>query len=147
MLRSIAEHVEHLRKVFQRLEEANLKLKSQKCKFAQQKIEYLGHTLTTDGVSLNDRKVQAVKEFPRPHTVKEVKGFLRLVNYYRNHLKNLTIVARPLTTLIRKKTPTTQLDWLSECEEAFTKVKELLTSAPILPPNLSKTTFSIYRCL
>ena len=58
--RSIAEHVEHFRKVFRRLEEANLKLKPQKCKFAQQKIEYLGHTLTADGVCPNDGKVQAV---------------------------------------------------------------------------------------
>ena len=72
--RSIAEHVEHIRKVFLRSEQANLKLKPQKCKFAQQWIEYLGHTLTADGVCPSDGKVQAVKEFPRPHNVKEVKA-------------------------------------------------------------------------
>ena len=125
--------------MFQRLEEANLKLKPRKCKFAQHRIEYLGHTLTADGVCPNDRKVQAVKELLRPRTVKEVKGFLGLVNYYRKHLKNLAVVAWPLTALTRKKMPATQLDWTSECKEAFTKVKELLFSAPILhPPDLSK---------
>ena len=61
--RSTAEHVEHLRKVFQRLEVANLELKPQKCKFAQQRIEYSGHSLTADIVCPNDRKLQAVKNF------------------------------------------------------------------------------------
>ena len=136
MSRSIAEHVEHLQKVFLRLKEANLKLKSQKCKFAQQRIEYLGLTLTADGVCPNDGKVQAIKEFPRPRTVKEVKS---LVNYYKKHLKNLAIVAQPLTALTRKNMPINRLDWTSECEQVFTKVKELLTSASILhPPDLSK---------
>ena len=121
-------------------------MKPQKCKFAQQRIKYLGYTLTTDGVYPNDRKVQAFKEFPRPHTVKEMKGFLGLVNYYQKHLKNLAIVTGPLTALTRKKMPATQLDMTSECEETFTKVKEQLTSAPILhPPDLS--IFSVYRCL
>ena len=137
--RSIAQHVEHLRKVFQRFEEANLKLKLQKYKFAQQRIEYLGHTQTADGVCPNDRKVQAVKEFLRPDTVKEVKGFFGLVNNYRKYIKNLAIIARPLTALARKKMPTTQLDWTSECEEVFTKVKKLPTSTPILhSPDWSK---------
>lgn len=141
--RSIAEHVEHLRKVSQRLEAANLKPKLQKYKFAQQKIESLGHTVTADGVCPKDGKVQAVKEFPRHSTVIIVKGFVRLVNYYRKHLKNLAIVARPLTALTRTKMPANQLDWTSEYEEAFINVKELLTSAPILhPPDLS-TPFSL----
>ena len=103
--RSIAEHVEHLRKVSQRLEAANLKPKLQKYKFAQQKIESLGHTVTADGVCPKDGKVQAVKEFPRPSTVIIVKGFVGLVNYYRKHLKNLAIVARPLTALTKNLPP------------------------------------------
>ena len=65
-------------------------------------MEYLRHILTSEGVHLNDDKTRAVKEFPRPTTVEEVKGFLGLVNYYRRHLKNLTIVAQPLTALSRK---------------------------------------------
>ena len=83
--RSIEEHVKHLEKAFRKLEEANLKLKPQKCKFAQKKIEYFGHTLMAEGVCPNDGKVQAVRESFRPQTVKEVKSFLGLVNYYRRH--------------------------------------------------------------
>ena len=140
--RSIKEHVEHLGKVFQKLEEANLKLKPQKCKFAQEKIEYLGHTLTAKGVCPNDGKVQAVIECPRPQNIKEVKSFLGLVNYYRRHLQNLAVIARPLTALTRKGKCPNQVDWTEECEKAFNKVKELLTRAPMLrPPDLSKPFF------
>ena len=109
--RSFEEHVEHLGKVFQKLEEANLKLKPQKCKFAQEKIEYLGHTLTAKGVYPNDGKVQAVIEFPRPQNIKEVKSFLGLVNYYRRHLQNLAVIARPLTAITRKGKCPNQVDW------------------------------------
>ena len=70
----------------------NLLLKPQKCK---QQVDYLGYTLTSEGACSNDDKSNAAKEFPRPTTVKEVKSFLSLVNYYRRHLKSLAIVARP----------------------------------------------------
>ena len=63
-----------------------------------------------DGVCSNDGKVQAVKELPRSRTVKEAKGFLGLVNYYRKHLKNLPIVIWLMTALTRKKMPANQLD-------------------------------------
>ena len=140
--RSIGEHVEHLGKVFRKLEEANLKLKAQKCKFAQKKIEYLGHTLMVEVVCPNDGKVQAVREFPKPKTVKEVKSFLGLVNYHRRHLQNLTVIARPLTALTRKGKCPHQVDWTKECEHAFNKVKDLLTCAPMLcPPDMSKPFF------
>jgi len=71
----------------------------------QQKVEYFGHTLTSEGVSSNDGKTRTVKEFPKPTTVKKVKSFLGLVNYCtgRKHLKNQAIMARPLRTLTRKE--------------------------------------------
>lgn len=71
------------------LEEAGLQLQPEKCLFAQERIEYLGHTLSLDGVRPNDNKVKAVKEFPCPTSCKEVKSFLRLVNFYSRHLPNL----------------------------------------------------------
>ena len=68
----IIDHVEHLSKVLQKLKEANLKLKLQKCKFAQQRTEYLGQALIVEGVSPNVGKVQAGREFLRPQTMKGV---------------------------------------------------------------------------
>ena len=64
------EHLEHLKKVLQRLNEAGLRLKPSKCVFAADEIEYLGHTLTANGVKPNSGKVEAVKNFPRPTNVR-----------------------------------------------------------------------------
>ena len=137
---SVEEHVLHVRKVLQRIREAGLRLKPEKCNFATLKIEYLGHTFTPEGVKPNETKIIAVKEFPRPQSVKEVRTFLGLVTFYRKHVKNMAIICRPLTALTRKDRQ--QFTWSSECEEAFAKVKQLLVSAPLLhPPNLEKDFF------
>ena len=81
-----------------------------------------------------------MKEFLRPTTVKEVKSFLGLVNYCRRHLKNLAIVAQPLTALTRKGI--VKLDWTRECKEAFQEVKQILCTDPMPRlPDMSKEFF------
>jgi len=99
---SFQEHFEHVEKVLIRLQEAGLRLKPSKCAFAQETVEYLGHTLLANGVRPNDKKVQAMRNFPAPQGCKDVNGFLGLVNFYRRHVPNLAAVARLLTALTRK---------------------------------------------
>ena len=143
--KSMEEHLKHVEQVLQRLKEVGLKLKPQKCAFAQTKIDYLGHTLSPEGVQPNDAKVRAVKEFPRPSSSTEVRRFLGMVNFYRRHVPDLASVARPFTALTRKDKDTgtiVKFDWDDQCEAAFQKVKEMLVSAPLLhPPDLSKPFF------
>ena len=139
---SAAEHQEHIKKVLAQLHKAGLKLKPSKCRFAHTGAGYLGHTLTAEGVVPNDQKVQAVKEFPQPTCSKEVRSFLGLVNFYRRHVPNLAVFARPLTALTRKDKITGQtvpFVWDTDCDLAFNKIKEMLVSAPMLhPPDLSR---------
>ena len=138
------EHVQHVGKVLGWLEEANLRLKPQKCNFARTCIEYLRHTLASDGVKPNSNKIKAVLEYPRPTSAKKIKSFIGLVNYYRRHLKNLAAIARPLTALTRKDKTTGKFfmfSWSEECETAFNQIKQLLTSAPILRPLISQRSF------
>ena len=138
--KSISEHKEHVQKVLQQLKKSGLRLKPSKCRFATTEIEYLGHTLTPVGVRPNDSKVTAMKEFPRPQTVKQVKNFLGLANFYRRHIPGMAAVSRPLTGLTRKDNK--ELVWTQGCEEAFEEIKRLLTTAPLLrPPNLEKEYF------
>ena len=100
-------------------------------------IQYLGYTLTPGGVRPNDAKVAAVKEFPRPQCVKQVKSFLGLANFYRRHIPRMAAISRPLTNLTRKDSK--EFVWTQACEEAFKEIKRLLTTAPLLhPPNLEK---------
>ena len=134
--RDIKEYLEHVKKVLQKVSEAGLHLKPSKCVFAAEEIEYLGHTLTTEGVKPNSGKVEAVKSFPKPSKVKEVKSFLGLANFYRCHIPDMAIISRPLTALTRKDVT---FDWTEECEVAFHEVKQRLMSAPVLrPPDLTK---------
>ena len=133
---SMNEHVEHIKKVLLHLKEAGLRLKPSKCTFATEEIEYLGHTLTPEGVRPNSKKVEAVSKFPKPKNVKEVKSFLGLANFYKRHIPDMAVISRPLAYLTKKNI---EFNWTSECETAFMEVKQRLVSAPVLkPPDLSK---------
>ena len=92
------------------------------------------------------KNVLAVKEFPLPTSVKEVKRFLGLASFYRRHLQDMGIISRPLTALTRKNKQTGQpvtLEWSTKCGESFQK--ELLISSPILVP--PEGAFSMGLCL
>ena len=86
-----------------------------------------------------------IQEFPRPMTTKAVKSFLGMVNFYRRHIKNMAMIARPLTALTRKDKTTGRtviFEWSQECDEAFQTLKTMLMTAPVLiPPDLSKEFF------
>ena len=137
----ISEHVTHVKRVLSRLKEAGLRLKPSKCKFATTTIQYLGHTLTPAGVQPNEAKITAVKEFPRPQSVKQVKSFLGLANFYCRHIPNMAALSRPLTNLTRKEN-LQRFVWSPECTAAFEEIKERLATAPLLhPPNMDKEFF------
>ena len=127
--RTFDDHLFHLRQVFDRLRQANLKLKPSKCHFACAKVQYLGHIVSGDGVAPDPEKISAVKNFPRPHNVKTVRSFLGLANYYRRFIKDFAKLAAPLNKLLRKDQ---KFAWTPLCEEAFEALKSALTSAPIL---------------
>ena len=131
---SLQEHQEHCKKVSTRLQQTGLKLKLSKCNVAQEQVEYLRHTLTPEGVMPNEPKIQAVKQFPKPTCCKEIQSFLGLVNFYRRHIPDLAAIARPLTVLTQKESSGKNVPfvWDENCENAFTRIKELLVSAPLL---------------
>jgi len=130
----------HLERVLERLKGEGLHLKPEKRKFDASQVDYLGHTLTAEGVKPNESKIVAVKEFPKPQSVKEVRTFLGLVNFYRRHVRNMATICRPLTALTQKDKK--ELVCSSECDEAFDKIKNLLVTAPLLhPPDLEKEFF------
>ena len=85
---SIEEHAERLRNVFERLREAKLSLKFEKCHFAKERVKYLGHVIDGKGVGPDPDKIQAVRSYPVPTCVKEVQSFLGLANYYRRFVDN-----------------------------------------------------------
>ena len=136
------EHLTHIEQVLAHLAEAGLRFKPAKCAFAQKKVDYLGFTLSAEGVRPNDGKVIAVKNLPRPVDAKSIRG---MVNFYQRHVKDMAAIARLLTAFTRKDKQTGKVvnfEWTSQCEEAFLELKERLTTVPLLcHPNLTKPFF------
>ena len=85
--RTDQEHLEHLAEVLRRLKEAGMKLKKEKCAYLLPSVEYLGHTISAEGLRTADSKVEAIVKAPAPRNVAELYSFLGLVNYYANSVQ------------------------------------------------------------
>ena len=129
-------HLEHLEVVFQRLREADLKLKASKCNFFKKHIQYLGHLVSGEGIEPLPERLEAVRKMPPPTTPKEIRQFLGLVGYYRKFVPKFADIARPLTNLTKLDVP---YEWTNRCQEAFEFLKQMLLKEPILKyPDPSK---------
>ena len=93
--KSFEKYLSHVRRVLERLQEAGLRLKPEKCAFVKSEIDCLGFTLSATGVRPNFKKVEAIQHFPRQKPVKDVQSFLGMVNSYRRHVPNMAVKARP----------------------------------------------------
>ncbi len=98
----IQTHLQHLKQIFSSLHTAGLTLNLKKCKFICSSLDYLGHTITADGVNVNSDKVDAVKSFPTPNTVKELQRFLGLAAWYHRFISDFSTKAAPLHSLKKK---------------------------------------------
>ena len=122
-------HARKLEEILKRLEQANFKIQPEKCVFATDTVEYLVHICTPSGIRPNPKKVKAIEQYPTPKTVKDVRAFIGLAGYYRRHVRNFAEIAKPLTSLTKKETP---FDWTQECQQAFQKLKEILSAEPFI---------------
>nr|XP_027097511.1 uncharacterized protein LOC113717062 [Coffea arabica] len=122
------DHIQHLRLVLSLLRDNQLFVKKSKCAFAQRRVDYLGHTITDKGVSMDDSKVSSILHWAVPQNVKELRGFLGLIGYYRRFVKHYGQVCKPLTELLRKD----NFRWNEKAQAAFEHLKELMCSAPVL---------------
>lgn len=127
--KTVDESLTRLENVFQRLQEANLKLKASKCFFFQKSITFLGHVVSEEGISTDENKIIAVKEWPVPVNAKQVRSFLGLTGYYRKFVRGYSEIAKPLHKLSEKKA---KFVWTDDCQNAFERLKSALTTAPIL---------------
>ena len=127
------EHLTHLHKVLNCLQEANLTIKMSKCQFGRIKVHYLGHAYVIEGgqVKPDPRKLEAMRDYPTPVSKKQVRAFLGLAGYYRRFISHFSTIAEPLTDLTKSRNPD-RVKWTDNCEVAFCKLKELLVSPPVL---------------
>jgi hypothetical protein len=118
-----------LREVFSRMRKRNLKLQPDKYKFLLREVLYLGHVIGPTGVKPDYKRVKDVRAYPEPRTTHELRGCLSLAGYYRRFIPNFSKIAKPLTEMLKKNVPYT---WNGETEAAFSTLKTLLTTEPLL---------------
>ncbi|KAL4017964.1 hypothetical protein IC575_021549 [Cucumis melo] len=136
-----AEHEEHLHQVLETLRANKLYAKFSKCEFWLRKVTFLGHVVSSEGVSVDPAKIEAVTNWPRPSTVSEIRSFLGLAGYYRRFVEDFSRIASPLTQLTRKGTP---FVWSPACESSFQELKQKLVTAPVLTLPDGSRNFVIY---
>ena len=126
---NVKTHLKHLRQVFQRMREADLRLKMEKCNFLKAHLQYLGHIISGKGIEPVPEKLESIKKMPAPTTPKEVKQFLGLIGYYRKFVPRFADIARPLTSLTKKDI---EFHWTEKCQASFELLNEALMKEPIL---------------
>ena len=114
--RTFNEHMQRLRTVLSRLQNAGLKLKPIKCNLLQPEVKFLGHIVSSDGVLPDPHNIDKLVNWPRPKTVTDVRGIVGLGSYYRRFIKDFAKLVHPLTQVTRKDCP---FEWSEKCEDAF----------------------------
>ncbi|GFV92517.1 retrovirus-related Pol polyprotein from transposon 17.6 [Trichonephila clavipes] len=123
------DHLIRLRLVLKCLQEAGLKLNSKKCLFAAQEVKILGHLVSSNGVRPDPDKIKAVRNFPTPKNIHDIRSFLGLCSYFRRFIKGFCYLAEPLQSLLKSGV---EFHWGPEEVEAFNSLKKALTSNPVL---------------
>ena len=123
------EHLSNLEEVLKRLQQQGIRLKSHKCHFMRESVEYLGHRIDSQGLHTTSEKIKAIQLAPRPKCQQQLRSFLGLVHYYGKFIPNLAAMLHPMNDLLQKNV---KWRWSSECEQAFQKAKKSLTSSTVL---------------
>jgi hypothetical protein len=136
-----AEHTKHLHTVLQRLRDHQLYAKLSKCDFWLREINFLGHTISQDGISVDPEKVQEVLNWKPPTNVRQIRSFLGLAGYYRRFIPGFSRIAKPMTELLKKGV---KYEWSQKCEDAFHTLRQHLTTAPVLAQPDNTKSFEVY---
>jgi len=125
------EHFGHVKEVLDILRKEQFYAKLPKCSFNQPEVQFLGHIVGRDGIKVNPKKIEVVKDWPIPKDVKQIRQFLGLTNYFRRFIQGYSSLTAPLMDLTRKSVDF-QSAWTKDHEQIFNQLKEALTSAPVL---------------
>ncbi|GBG59204.1 hypothetical protein CBR_g32220 [Chara braunii] len=128
--RTLEEHRRHLRDVLDRLRRYSFYAKLSKCRFAQHKVNFVGHYVSDQGLHMDDAKITAIAEWPAPTSAKQLRNFLGLTSYYSNFIRGYAWYSYVLTSTLLWKNP--PWAWTPLHEDAFRALKKAVTCAPVL---------------
>ena len=133
------QHKERLDLILTTLKNANLKLAPEKCCFFKPRVSFLGHVVSGNGIETDPTKIEKVQNWPEPSNPDELRSFLAFAGYYRRFIKDYSKIIKPLSELLpptsakkNQKKRTVEWRWTDTEQEIFDKIKELLSSPPVL---------------
>jgi hypothetical protein len=139
--KSKKEHEEHLCIVLRRLRDHQLYAKFSKCKFWLSEVQFLGHVISSEGISVDPGKVREVLDWKPPRTVHQVHSFLSLAGYYHRFILNFSKIVKPITELLKEEE---KFVWNAERDGAFQTLKKLLTTSHVLAQLDITKPFDVY---
>ena len=128
--KSEEEHQSHLETLFKRLSEYGLNINPSKCTFGRSQIEFLGHTVSSEGIKPLPSRVEAISAFPKPQSKSQLLRFIGMVNFYRRFIPHLADTLAPLYSLTNVERG--QIEWTDQATQAFDAIKEQLINATTL---------------
>ena len=128
--KNLKDHLSNLEKVLQRFQASGLTLQPSKCSLLKQSVDFLGHYLCPEGIRPLEGHLKLIREWPKPKNIRDVRSFLGKASYYRKFIPNFSRIAAPLSDLTRQTEG--QFRMTDEADQAFRKLKQELTSPPIL---------------
>lgn len=129
------QHLEHLRIIFERLNEYGINIKPTKCSFGTSGLTFLGHYISSEGIVPTEERIEVISGFPQPSTVKQLQRFIGMINFYHRFVPNFSEILNPLhllnASLLRSKSKVIDF-WPLECTVSFEKAKQALVNATVL---------------
>ena len=125
---TFAEHLDTLDQVLNCLREHGLKVNPSKCQLFQSSVKFLGHIVSSEGLSPLPENIEAIVNFKAPKSIKSVQRFLGMINFYRRFIPNCSVISKPISSLLSSK----NLVWTDHCQRAFETLKSKLVNPPIL---------------
>ena len=133
---TLEEHMHHLKVIFGKLRQHNLRLKLKKCSLLQLETNYLGYAISEKGIKADEKKIEAIWSLPVPTCVREVRSFIGMCSYYPRYLQNFSSIAEPIIMLTRKYA---HFKWSDVHQKVFESLKESLTTVYLIVyPDLNK---------
>ena len=128
------EFLRHLELVLERLKQFSLTLNPEKCVIGKDSVEYVGHTINHEGIHFSREKLDGIINIPHPKTMKQLKSFLGLANYFREHVRDHSNIVHPLNNLLKgyNKQKSRPIVWNKEAENSFMTIRTAIHECSIL---------------